>query len=168
MNILLAAFPSNADKGRFIADTMPPLSLYTLAAVLREKYDNIIILDPNYFCGISIVDFEQCFLDFIANKNIGIIGFSSNTFNWALSQAEGFQVLGQLQMHCLPGVRTIKKRPGKPGRDKRKTKLVLSAVRRFELRSSNLRNKLCGYCQTHTLVGLSAARAAASIMCIAV
>ncbi|MBS1418900.1 MAG: hypothetical protein HP001_01580 [Oscillospiraceae bacterium] len=102
MNILLAAFPSNADKGRFIADTMPPLSLYTLAAVLREKYDNIIILDPNYFCGISIVDFEQCFLDFIANKNIGIIGFSSNTFNWALSQAEGFQVLGQLQMHCLP------------------------------------------------------------------
>ncbi len=86
MNILLAAFPSNADKGRFIADTMPPLSLYTLAAVLREKYDNIIILDPNYFCGISIGDFEQCFLDFIANKNIGIIGFSSNTFNWALSR----------------------------------------------------------------------------------
>lgn len=85
--VILTCLPSVADYDIFVREDIPPLALYALAPSVRACSLTPIILDPNIYEGESAYNvdmfFEKHIIDYL--DDIIAIGFSTNTFNWAIT-----------------------------------------------------------------------------------
>ena len=88
MKVMLVSFPSNAHDGLLLKEETPPLALYVLAASLRVQSHEVIIIDPNIFHDISLSSAMDKFICIVEDNinNLHLIGFSANTFNWAIAK----------------------------------------------------------------------------------
>lgn len=85
MNILLASVPMNKDYERDAMKVMPPLGVYTIAAILREQGHYVEVYDHEFLLEIYDGEWiEEAILELI--DGIDIVGISSNSFNWGVSK----------------------------------------------------------------------------------
>lgn len=89
MNVLITFMPQLSGKTRFERLYAPPLAIYLLAAIAKNAGFQANIVDP---CEFKKFEYDDNFIEecgqYIINhdKNIDVIAFSSNTFNWPITR----------------------------------------------------------------------------------
>lgn len=92
MNVLLVSLPQFIRENTFEIISLPPMAIYTLAAVLRQNKEiNVELLEPCKFLEFDGEKYlkEKClqlFDGIIGSSHFDIIGFSANTFNWGITK----------------------------------------------------------------------------------
>lgn len=86
--IMICALPGEITSNGIKTEYCPTLSIYLLAAILRERRYDVKILDPSNFQGDCKTNIKDAIREVLVKNliDIDIIAFSSNTFSWSLTK----------------------------------------------------------------------------------
>lgn len=92
MKVLIVALPQKISKNQFEPLELAPMAIYLLASILMQNKHEVSIIDPCEFIQYEHKgDIEELCAQYIikkiSSKEIQLVAFSVNSFNWSNSRA---------------------------------------------------------------------------------